>query len=350
MKIKTISFLISFTLIMVGIFIHLSLDAQPLSMTKEGIIQYTPLWKGERFNDGRPKVSDEIIERMKYVSISEAWATVRRGIPSPPDSPNTSGLSATKNQYRNQYYGGFKQMYDDVTICGRAMTIQFMPTRPDVSNAIQEQGKKDGFRVGITYGIDRLEKGDVYVANVSEGIEDASHIGDNLSNAIWVQSGNGAIIRGTVRDIDGNMQIKGFNIFVRDFRPESAGAGFGSMVIGVNLPIQIGFVTVMPGDVVLGKRDGVIFIPPHLAQKVVENSERSRLRDVFAHIGVRQGRFTASQADGLFTDEMNEEFNQWALDNADTMGKFFSDPNAAPSPEFIRAYIEDRESGADRFY
>ncbi len=333
-----------------GIFTHVSLDAQPLSMTKEEIIQYTPLWKGERFDDGRPKVSDKILARMKYVTISEAWATVRRGTPSTTATSGGTSSSAANNQYRNQYYGGFKQMYDDVTICGRALTIQFMPARPDVNSAIQEQGKKDGMRVGITYGIDRLERGDVYVANVSEGIEDASHVGDNLGNAIWAQSGNGAIIRGTVRDLEGNMQMNGFNLFVRDFRPESAGAGFGSMVIGVNLPIQIGFITVMPGDIVLGKRDGVIFIPPHLAQKVVENSERTRLRDVFAHIGVQQGRFTAAQADGIFTDEMNEEFNQWALDNADTMGKFFSDPNAAPSPEFIRAYIEDRESGADRFY
>lgn len=350
MRIKNLNYLIIVPLITSGFFMPSLVRAQPLNMTREAIIQYTPLWEGERSADGRPKVSDEIIARMKYVSISEAWATVRRGIPGTPAGPGVTAVPAANSQYRNQYYGGFKQLYDDVTICGRALTIQFVPTRPDVNGAIQEQGKKDGLKVGITYGIDRLEKGDVYVANVSEGIEDASHVGDNLGNAIWAQSGNGAIIRGTVRDVEGNMELKGFNMFVRDFRPESASAGFGSMVIGVNLPIQIGFVTVMPGDVVFGKRDGVIFIPPHLAQKVVENSERSRLRDVFAHIGVQQGRFTAAQADGVFTDEMNEEFNQWALDNADTMGKFFSDPNAAPSPEFIRKYIEDRESGADRFY
>jgi len=291
---------------------------------------------------------------MRYVSITEAWGDVRSGdvapvapgAPGAPGVPAGGGGAAANNQYNNQYYGGFKQMYDDVTICGRALTIQFMPTRPDVADAIQAQALKEN-RPGrtITWGIDKLVKGDVYVANVSEGLEDASHVGDNLGNAIWAQSGNGAIIRGTLRDLEGNMQMKGFNVFVRDFRPQSAGA---SMVIGVNNPIQIGFVTVMPGDIVLAKREGVVFIPPHLAQKVVENSERSRLRDVFAHMGVQQGRFTAAQADGGFTDAMNKEFNQWALDNADTMGKFFPDPKAAPSPGFIRQYIKDRQSGAAR--
>jgi 4-hydroxy-4-methyl-2-oxoglutarate aldolase len=348
MKTQNSNLLNFFALILAVLFLRSSLIAQPLSMSRDQIIQYTPLWKGERSADGRPKVSDDIIARMKYVTISEAWASVRNGIPSTTATPSGTGRPASSTQYNNQYYGGFKEMFDNVTICGRALTIQFMPSRPDLNGAIQEQGKKEGHTIGITYGIEKLVKGDVYVANVSEGIDDASHVGDNLGNAIWALSGNGAIIQGTVRDIEGNMHLEGFNLFVRDFRPQSAGAGFGSMVIGVNLPIQIGYVTVMPGDIVLGKRDGVIFIPPHLAQIVVENSERSRLRDAFAHLGVQQGRLTAAQADSRFTYEMNEEFNQWALENADTMRKFFSDPNAAPSPEFIRAYIKDRQSGAAR--
>ena len=100
----------------------------------------------------------------------------------------------------------------------------------------------------------------------------------------------------------------------------------------------------MPGDVVLGTREGVVFIPPQLAQMVVETSEKTRMQDVWAHMGVKEGRFTAQQADGSYTPEMNQEFTKWLLDNADTMGKFFDDPNAAPSPEFIRAYAKERQS------
>jgi hypothetical protein len=100
----------------------------------------------------------------------------------------------------------------------------------------------------------------------------------------------------------------------------------------------------MPGDIVLGTREGVCFIPPQFAERVVEVSEQTRMQDYWAHEGVRQGRFTAQQADGSFTPEMNAEFTQWLKDNADNMGKFFEDPKAAPSPEFIRAFAKRRET------
>jgi 4-hydroxy-4-methyl-2-oxoglutarate aldolase len=340
MKIKNFSFLICFSLIVAGSFMHSTVNAQPSSLTKEEMIQYTPMWTGERFADGRPKVSDDIIARMRYVSVTEAWGTLTA---STDDTARRPMMGRSMSTYNYQYYGGFKQMRDEITICGRAATIQFMPYRPDVNNAIQKNGANAGRTAAqFTWGIDALAKGDCYVANVCEGILDASHVGDNMGTTIWSRSGNGGVIRGTVRDLEGNMAVdKNFNLFVRDFRPESNSA---NMVIGINGPIQVGYVTVMPGDVVLGKREGVIFIPAHLAQKVVESSEKTRLNDIFAHAGVKEGRFTAAQADGNFTPEMNKEFNKWLLDNADTMGKFFDDPKAAPSPAFIRAYVKEREA------
>ena len=314
-----------------------SVCAQPYTLTREEMMQYTPLWKGERFPDGRPKVPDNIVERMKYVSITEAWGSLRRMT----DTQAALGSGSSTEGYTNQYYGDFKRLYDDVTICGRAATIQFMPFRPDVANALREQGNKDGrSRAHITWLIDQLQKGDVYVANVCEGFLDASHVGDNLGTTIWTKSGNGAIIRGTLRDTEGNMKLKGFNVFVRDFRPESNSS---NMVIGINGPIQIGYVTVMPGDVVLAKFEGVVFIPPHLAEEVVVSSEKARLRDTWAHAQVTAGKITAAQADGGYTDAMNKEFNEWLRTNAENMGKFFDDPKEAPSPSFIRAYLKERE-------
>ena len=341
MKIKNFSFLACFSLCVAGLFINSSVSAQPSSLTKEEMIQYTPQWTGERFADGRPKVSDDLVARMKYVSVTEAWGTLTA---STDDTTRRTGMAMGPrgNTYAYQYTDGFKMLYDNVTVCGRVSTIQYMPYRPDVSDALAKQAAKDGrARTPITWGIDQLVKGDVYVANVCEAVLNASSVGDNMATTIFTKSGNGAIIRGTVRDVEGNMAIKGWNVFVRDFRPESNHA---NMVIGVNGPIQIGYVTVMPGDIVLAKREGIVFIPPHLVRKVVESSEKTRMQDVFAHNGVREGRFTAAQADGGFTDSMNKEFNKWLLDNADTMGKFFDDPKAAPTPAFVRAYVKEREA------
>jgi len=340
MKIRKLFYSLCLALL-AGIIFCSAVSAQPTSLTNDEMLYYTSLWKGERFPDGRPKVSDDLIRRVKYVSVTEAWQTL-------------NGLSDTEGQgpvsfgefrrptYSNQYYGGFKMMREEVVICGRASTIHFLPYRPDLNGLVQQQGTKDGRGRGqYTWGVDQLQDGDVYVANVCEGILDASHVGDNLGTTIWTKTGNGAVIRGTLRDLYGNLGVDPeWNVMVRDFRPQ---ANSSNLVIGINCPIQVGYVTVMPGDVVLGTREGVVFIPPQLVQQVVEVSEKTRMQDVWAHNGVKEGRFTAQQADGSFTPEMNIEFTQWLLDNADKMGKFFDDPKAAPSPEFIRAYAKERQ-------
>jgi len=349
MKTRNINLLKFIILVLAVSCIDSTVRSQPLNMTRDEIIQYTPLWKGERFPDGRPKVSDDIIRRMKYVPLSVAWQTIHRqrvDIQLPKDM--SAGAHVTVDYGPKYcYYGEFKKMYEDVTICGRAVTMQTLPGRPDVNAAIQQQGQKEGLRrVGGTYAIDILEKGDVYVVNFCEGMMDNSHVGDNLGNSIWQRSGNGAIIRGTVRDREGCMEIddKGFNLFVRDFRPESGGIG-PYMVVGRNLPIQIGYVTVMPGDVVLAKQEGVLFIPPHMAEQIVVEAEKSGLLDRWAHLQLAEGRITASQADGAYTEEMHQMFDQWLRDNIDNMEKFYDNPAMTPSKEFIREFIKERESG-----
>ncbi len=317
-----------------GFFLSSSLYAQMTSLTLEEMIQYSPMWKGERFQDGRPKVPEDIVARLRYCSITEAWQIIYGMNDGPGKGPGN---------YINQYAGEWVRMHDDVSICGRALTAHFMPARPDVNYAIEQQGIKDNRSRGgqYTWGIDQLQKGDVYVVNVCEGILDASHVGDNLGTAIFSKSNNGAIIRGTVRDLEGNMKIKGFNLFVRDFRPQW---NMNNMMVGINCPIQIGYVTVMPGDIVLAKRTGVVFIPPHLAERVADISEKTRLTDTFAHIGVREDRFSAREADGAFSDSMNKEFTQWLRDHIYDMPQFFDDPKESPSPAFIQQFINERES------
>lgn len=338
MKIKKFYSLIM--ALFLGAFFFSLINAQPTSLTKDEMLYYTSLWKGERFPDGRPKVSDDLIQRMRYVSVTEAWQ-ILDGTSDTEGQGSISFGESRNPTYSNQYFGGLKMMRENVVICGRASTIHFLPYRPDLNGLVQQQGNKDGRGRGqYTWGVDQLQKGDVYVANVCEGILDASHVGDNLGTTIWTKTGNGAVIRGTLRDLYGNIGVDPeWNVMVRDFRPQ---ANSSNLVIGLNCPIQVGYVTVLPGDVVLGTREGVVFVPPHLVKLVVETSEKTRMQDAFAHEGVKQGRFTAQQADGGFTKEMNEEFNKWLLDNAETMGKFFDDPKAAPSPEFIRNYVKER--------
>jgi len=138
---------------------------------------------------------------------------------------------------------------------------------------------------------------------------DGTFLGDNLANSIYVKSGGtGVVIDGGARDIEGVLEIPDFPIFNRGWDPSFLA---GMMLMGINTPVRIGRAAVMPGDVVLGKREGVIFIPAHLAQEVVETSEIIRLRDKFGHQRLREGKYTPGQIDAEWTDEIEKDFTEW---------------------------------------
>jgi hypothetical protein len=87
------------------------------------------------------------------------------------------------------------------------------------------------------------------------------------------------------------------------------------MIIGINKPTLIRTVTVMPGDVVLGKLGVVVFVPPHLAELVVKTSEIVRLRDLFGHQRLREGKYTAGQIDARWSDDIEKDFSKWLNDH-----------------------------------
>ena len=274
-----------------------TLSAQAIS--PEQLIFYTAEWEGERFPDGRPKVPDEILERMKIVSIEEAWGTIRG------------------QRFNNQYEGDWMMIHEDEPIIGRALTAMYMPSRPDVRRRMVENGHAEG-RIGDmnSWPIDMLQPGDVYVADGYGKIIDGTLIGDNLGNSIYAKSGNGVVFDGSLRDLGGLEEIEGFNAFVRGWHPSYI---MEMMLMGVNVPIRIGAATVMPGDVVLARREGVVFIPAHLAQRVVETAEVITLRDRFGHQRLREGKYTPGQIDSRWSEEIERDFYQWMEENIDSL-------------------------------
>ena len=260
---------------------------------------YTAEWEGERFADGRPKVPDDILERMRNVSIEEAWGVLRN------------------EGYHNQFAGEWETIHEDVPVVGRALTAQYVPLRPELQERMLQRGHDEG-RIGAmnSWPIDALEEGDVYVADAYGKIADGTLIGDNLGNAIYANSGNGVVFDGSSRDLGGLSEIEGFNAFVRGFHPSFIQE---MMLMGLNTPIMIGEATVLPGDVVLAKRGGVVFVPAHLAEQVVETAEVVMLRDRFGHQMLREGTYTPGQIDTRWTDEINDAFAAWLEANVDEL-------------------------------
>jgi regulator of RNase E activity RraA len=273
------------------------INAQQIS--KEELIFLTPEWKGERFADGRPKVPDAILGRMRKVSQEEAWAVM-------------------KNEgYGYQVAENWQQINPDSVLVGRAVTATFMPARPDVWGAIDARGKKAGKRGQNSWPVDLLVKGDVYVADQFGAHRNGPTIGDNVGNAIYAKTGNGIVYDGAIRDIEGLKEIGGFTSFFTSYDPSyhNPTGDLNTMIIGINQPTRIRTVTVMPGDIVLGKQGIVSFIPPHLAEKVVKTSEIVRLRDMFGHLRLKEGKYTAGQIDSKWSDEIERDFSKWLNDH-----------------------------------
>jgi regulator of RNase E activity RraA len=273
------------------------ISAQGLSSSEIEFL--TNKWHGERFEDGRPKVSKGILERMEKVSIEEAWGVLRN------------------EGFHNQFEGGWEPLHDDVTIVGRALTVQYLPNRPDVSEQIKNKGLKEG-EIGNTnsWPIDRLVENDVYVADSFGKIVDGTLIGDNLGNSIYAKTKTGVVFDASSRDMEGLSQIEGFNAFVRGWHPSFLTE---VMLLSINDVIRIGSATVLPGDIVLAKREGVIFIPAYLAEKVVITSEVVRLRDMFGITRLKEGKYTPGQIDNKWSEEIEKDFSKWIRDHIDKL-------------------------------
>lgn len=267
--------------------------AQSISPSPDHIKAYTSGWKGERSADGRPRVSDAILARLKNISMEEAWGVLRN------------------KGYHNQFEGDWQLIHTDSVMTGRVVTAQYVPSRPDLQDLVKETGKKEGrVQTGGTnsWPIDVLKEGDVYVADGYGKIADGTLIGDNLGNSIYAKSKRGVIFYGSVRDVEGLSEIKGFNAWIKGQDPSYIQQ---MMLSNINVPIRIGRATVLPGDVVLAKKYGTIFIPAHLAEELVLTSEVTALRDEFGHLRLREGKYTPGEIDTKWSDTIQKDFLNW---------------------------------------
>jgi 4-hydroxy-4-methyl-2-oxoglutarate aldolase len=272
-----------------------SARAQLGMFSREQRLAITSDWSGARAEDGRPLVAESILERMGEVTAEEAWRVLKDA------------------GYPEQFEGGWKTVHvaeQGKRLVGRVVTAVFMPRRPDLDAAITKKAAEEG-RAGRgqnSWAIDTLKPGDVLVVDLFGKIDKGTFIGDNLGTSIFAKTGKGVVVDGAVRDVSGLSEIKGLIVYARDFHPTALA---DVTLVGINVPIRIGGVTVLPGDVLLSDPEGLTFIPPQLAEKVVETSEDVRARDEWGHLMLREGKYTPGQVDTKWTPEMEAEFAAW---------------------------------------
>jgi regulator of RNase E activity RraA len=267
--------------------------AQNVASSPDYIKTLTSQWEGERSTDGRPKVSDALLKRLKKIRIEEAWGYLRR------------------KGFHNQYDGDWQIIHPESAMTGRVVTAQYMPLRPDFKQVVKMQGakeKRDTLGGSNSWPIEILKEGDIYVADGYGRIIDGTLIGSNLGNAIYANSKNGVIFDGGVRDLGGLLEIEGFNGWYRGEDPSYLQQ---QMLTTINAPVRIGRAIVLPGDVVLANRHGIIFIPAYLLEELVLSSEVVGLRDEFGFQRLKEKKYTAGEIDTKWTDEIKEDFMDW---------------------------------------
>lgn len=258
----------------------------------------TPEWTGERFANGRPRVGDDLLDRLRGITVEQAWKPLKHA------------------GYHHQFVGGWQETNPGKAFVGRAVTAQFLPYRPDFDAVVLDAGRREQRSGGAVvkqnwWVVESLEHGDVMVVDMFGKIEHGTFIGDNLATAVATRTGTGAVIQGGIRDAQGIAEMSSINILHQGSHP----TGIGDVTIaGLNTPIRLGGVTVLPGDVVLATPAGVSIIPPHLAEAVAVHSEDTQQRDVFGKSRLAERVYTSADIDvPEWGPEVQADFEQWCL-------------------------------------
>jgi 4-hydroxy-4-methyl-2-oxoglutarate aldolase len=266
--------------------------AQMITFSSQDLVDYTAQNPFGRFPDGRPKVPDELIERARALSAEEIWEVLE-----------------DKN-FHNQYADGFQILHPGKTLVGRAFTVQFMPERSDLDGVATAKAKARGIpQLTNQAAIDMLQPGDVLVVDLFGKKVDGTIVGDNLFYYVMKATyGGGLVVDGSVRDLDGISEID-MPAYFRSVDPTPIG---NVMLTGINIPIRIGGVTVMPGDLVVGDREGVYFIPPQAVKDVLDRADETRIHDEWTKKKFDEGKYKSSEIYGSPSDpKLKQEYQEY---------------------------------------
>jgi 4-hydroxy-4-methyl-2-oxoglutarate aldolase len=275
-------------LLLITPFSHAQLNV----FSKDELTDYTAKNPFERLPDGRPKVPDSLMERARDLSSEEIWAVLQ------------------EKGYNNQYADGFQVLHPGKPLVGRAFTVQFMPLRQDINDIATEKAKLHGLsRLTNQTAIDMLQPGDVLVVDMFGKKVNGTIVGDNLFFYVnQATHGGGLVVDGSVRDLNGLSEVD-MPAYFRAVDPTPIG---NVMLTGINVPVRIGDVTVMPGDLVVGDREGVYFIPPQFVQEVMDNADIVHIHDEWTKKKFAEGKYKSSEIYGSPSDPaLKREYEEY---------------------------------------
>src|SRR5690349_12302602 len=289
--------------------------AQLFTLSKEQLIELTSQNPFDRFPDGRPKIPEDLMLRARGMSAEEVWAGFN--LPAANAGGGGGGRGA---QWRNQYEDGFHVLHPNLKLVGRAFTVQFMPSRPDLDGVLQSKAQKAGLtRLSNQTAIDMLQPGDVLVVDLFGKSDGGTIVGDNLFYYIMKTTKTGGIVcDGGVRDLEGISEM----MMPAYFRRAHPSAIANVTLTGTNIPVRIGAATVMPGDMVFGDSEGVYFVPPHLVKAMVDNADEVHVHDEWTRKKFDEGKYKSTDIYGSPRDPaLRKEYEEYKAKRLDEIRK-----------------------------
>jgi 4-hydroxy-4-methyl-2-oxoglutarate aldolase len=277
-------------------------SAQLISFPKQELTDYTAQNPFDRLPDGRPRVPDDLIERARGLSSEEVWAVLQ------------------EKGYNNQYADGFQVLHPGKTMVGRAFTVQFMPLRSDIEDVAKAKAKAHGVsRLTNQTAIDMLQPGDVLIVDLFGKKVNGTIVGDNLFFYVMKATHSGGlVVDGSIRDLDGISEID-MPAYFKAVDPTPIG---NVMLTGINVPVRIGDVTVMPGDLVVGDREGVYFVPPQFVQEVLDHADETHIHDEWTKKKFDEGKYKSSEIYGSPSDpKLQQEYKEYLKRRLDEIHK-----------------------------
>jgi regulator of RNase E activity RraA len=224
----------------------------------------------EVLRDQRTMVTDEQLEELKKFPLEAVWGSVQ-------------GLG-----YTSCHYSGLKSSRPQEPLVGRALTIRYLPRRPDLDEAMQRLAQEGDWPRGYhVRAAEEAKPGDVLVVDLGGGIPDGIFFGDISALGAKIAGARGAVLYGSSRDLTELRQLEGFPVLAMGFDPRPA------TQVGVdwNVPVRVGTATVLPGDVVVADEEAVLFFPPQLASQVIQGAKATIEQEHYERNLARQRKY-----------------------------------------------------------
>ena len=152
-------------------------------------------------------------------------------------------------------------LHTDRRLVGRARTVRYLPTRPDLREQVYSKQKQLNY-----VSAEEAQPGDVLVFDAGGDTRSAVS-GEITTIRFLARGGTGLIVDGALRDVP---EIAGMPLQVYQRRGQAAAVRPNLMSVDYQVPVRIGSVTIQPGDLLVGERHGILVIPAALAEEVVE--------------------------------------------------------------------------------